>query len=124
MKLSVLFASLATTVLAGGAARIALTSQALQRTISASDLVKHATRLQEISALSGGTRHFGSKAYNASISYVKSEPDKTGFYGTQYQTISHPVKTSRSTFPTPPASPIKLILSPFRRRHLETLSPL
>jgi len=86
MRLCLLSVSFATSVLAGGPIRIFLTSQG---PLNNRNLLKHPTRLQDFSSLSSETQFFGSKGYIATIAYVQSELEKTGFYETQYRTVQH-----------------------------------
>jgi len=67
--------------------RTPLTSKALQQQIKVPELLKHATKLQEFSQRSGGTRAHGTEGYNASVAYIKQLLDATGFYNTEYQEI-------------------------------------
>jgi len=67
--------------------RTPLTSKSLQNQVSVPILLKHATKLQQFSQRSGGSRAHGTDGYNASVAYIKELLDATGFYHTEYQEV-------------------------------------
>ncbi|KAF9003029.1 hypothetical protein BDQ17DRAFT_1390645 [Cyathus striatus] len=66
-----------------------VTSAELSNTIYSSNLLKHTKKFLKFSQFSGGTRAFGSTGHNATVKYLKSLLDNTGYYDTEYQTFPY-----------------------------------
>ncbi|KAF5310485.1 hypothetical protein D9611_012322 [Ephemerocybe angulata] len=73
-------------------------SVALQALTSKLTLLGHAREFLKFSQLSGGTRAFGSKGHNATVSYIKTLLDLTGYYDTQLQTFPYLFSSGSATF--------------------------
>lgn len=96
--------SLCLLALAGGVAagkpdKPLITSKAYQATVSGKNLLTHAKNLFRFSQINGGhTRVFGSVGHNATVNYIKSSLDKTGFYHTELQTFPLVYSEGNATF--------------------------
>ncbi|KAI5777993.1 hypothetical protein EDC01DRAFT_676104 [Geopyxis carbonaria] len=73
-------------------------SNQLRRTLTRSALLKHADALEAHAALSNGTRAFGTAGHNATVDYIKSKLDATGYYDTELQTFSYLFSEGTATF--------------------------
>ncbi|PPQ85298.1 hypothetical protein CVT25_010071 [Psilocybe cyanescens] len=73
-------------------------SQTLQNSIKSSNLLEHARQFVKFSKLSNGTRVFGSEGHNATVKYIKSQLDKTGYYDTEFQTFPYLFSQGTATF--------------------------
>lgn len=91
--------ALAGVVAAGKPDKPLITSKAYQATVSGKNLLTHAKNLSRFSQINGGhTRVFGSVGHNATVNYIKSTLDKTGFYHTQLQTFPLLYSDGNATF--------------------------
>ncbi|PFH47687.1 hypothetical protein AMATHDRAFT_151509 [Amanita thiersii Skay4041] len=66
-----------------------VSSESLTKTITDTNLLKHAHKLAEFANLSNGTRVFGSPGHNATVQYIKDKLDATGFYDIVLQTFPY-----------------------------------
>ncbi|KXN86151.1 putative leucine aminopeptidase 2 [Leucoagaricus sp. SymC.cos] len=76
-----------------------VTSKALQSTVSGHSLFKHAEALSRFAEINGAhTRFAGSIGHNATVDYIKSTLDKTGYYDTFLQTFTYTFSEGNVTF--------------------------
>ncbi|KAJ3574986.1 hypothetical protein NP233_g1391 [Leucocoprinus birnbaumii] len=70
-------------------------------TVSEHNLLKHAKALSKFGEINGAhTRFAGSVGHNATVDYIKSSLDKTGFYDTTLQTFTYTNSEGNATFST------------------------
>ncbi|KAF5355863.1 hypothetical protein D9756_004331 [Leucocoprinus leucothites] len=82
-----------------GGHRPLVTSKAYQATVSEHNLLKHAKALSKFGEINGAhTRVAGSVGHNATVDYIKSSLDKTGFYDTFLQTFTYTFSNGNATF--------------------------
>ena len=60
----------------------------LRQAVDVAGIQQHLTALQSIATLNGGHRSSGSPGYDASLAYVKSKLEKTGYYDVRVQPFS------------------------------------
>ena len=60
-------------------------SSSLRSAVTAKNVKKHLSALQSIANMNGGTRASGTPGYDASLAYVKSQLDATGYFTTTVQ---------------------------------------
>lgn len=79
--------------------KLLVTSKSYQATISGKNLMKHARNLSRFSQIKGAnTRAFGTIGHNATVQYIKSSLDRTGYYDTQLQTFQYFYSDGTATF--------------------------
>ncbi|PFH46833.1 hypothetical protein AMATHDRAFT_7344 [Amanita thiersii Skay4041] len=64
-----------------------VTSEDLRNAINRQSLMNHARTIEGFAGLSNGTRAFGTAAHNATVDYIKTQLDATGYYDTSLQTF-------------------------------------
>jgi hypothetical protein len=82
-----------------------ITSATYQSTVSEHNLFSHAKHLLLFSKLnSTNTRVAGSSGHKATVDYIKSRLDDTGFYDTYLQPFTYTYSRGNATFSTGPTS--------------------
>ncbi|KAF5348773.1 hypothetical protein D9756_009741 [Leucocoprinus leucothites] len=76
-----------------------ITTEAYQSTISEHNLFRHAENLFAFAQIGGAnTRSAGSIGHNATVDYIKSQLDSTGFYDTYLQHFTYTYSVGNATF--------------------------